>query len=98
MREPFLSWEKIWALPVATGRLGMSSSAVCVERMRSRLGKPAVIPCVAGILWMQGLLAWRKCPVHTVSAMMVSLVWLSEAGVKTGSIGSRVGFTRLILG
>ncbi len=98
IREPFLSWGKIWALRAAKGRLGMSSSAVCVERMWLPLGRPTVIPFVVGILLMQGLFAWRKCPVQPVSAMIVSLVWLNEAGGETGAIGSRVGFTRLILG
>jgi hypothetical protein len=52
------------------------------------LGKQTMIPCVVGDSLMQGLLAWRKCPMHHVSAMMVSLVGLSEASVETGAIGS----------
>jgi hypothetical protein len=71
MRDPCWSLGKICALCAASGRLYIEKG-VWVEQMRWPFGKPTVIPCVVGILLMQGLLSGRKCPVQLESVMVVS--------------------------
>ncbi len=86
MRDAFWSWAKICALRAVRGRLGMSKKRAVGGADTLAFDKPTLIPCVVGVLLIQGLLA--KCPMHPVSIVMVLLVGLSEAGVKTGAIQS----------
>jgi hypothetical protein len=52
----------------------MSTLQVCVAQMRALLGMVTWMPCVVGVLAVQGVLVRRKWPVHPVSAMAVVMV------------------------
>jgi hypothetical protein len=58
----------MWACRAASGSVGRSRSAVCVDRIMVPLGNLTGIPFVVGILLMQWLSIRRKCPVHPESA------------------------------